>query len=120
MPNSVLTMFHDHKMSVEDRANDLNERQVAIQEVTAAWNAIRSLEGVEGWKELARLAKALIETQRAKIVDGAVENADFARGELKALQWFLQAPSLAEAHLIAAQKAQEALDVDKDNFVLDA
>ncbi len=117
MANAVLTMFQDHREKVEERARELNDRQHAVDEARIAWNAIKSLEDSEGWLELVKLTQAMIEVQRARIVDGNVEDGQFARGELKALQWFVQSPSIAEAHLVAVTQAQEALSDEVQHFV---
>ena len=117
MANAVLTMFQDKAQNVEERARELNDRQFVVDEARIAWNAIKSLEENEGWQELVKLTQAMIETQRARIVDGNIEDQQFARGELKALQWFVQSPSIAEAHLIAVKQAQEALADEQQHFV---
>ena len=115
MGNAVLTMFNDHRKSVEERARDLNDRQQAVDEARIAWNAIKSLKQNEGWQELETLATKMVEHLRAQLVEGTAE--DDVRGQLKAFQWFLQSPSLAEAHLIAIEQAQAALNDDKQVFV---
>ncbi|RLB39340.1 MAG: hypothetical protein DRH30_10090 [Deltaproteobacteria bacterium] len=110
-------MYQDRQKTLEEHAGDLNMRQQRIEEVSIAWNSIKSLEESEGWKELVALIKTRIESLRAQIIGGTVEDTGFARGELKALEWLAQSPQTADVFLVGVKQAQEALDADKEDFI---
>jgi hypothetical protein len=117
-PNAVLEMFQYEQERLRDTAQDINDRQVALDESRIAHNSISEMAHTDGWKALTERVDEEI-THLKTCFEKPMEAIELAhvQGQIAALRWFSLIPSLSEAMLIAMAQAQKALNAEKDDFI---
>ena len=118
VPNAILEMYQQEQDRIKDKAHDINDQQVALDEGRIAHHAIADLAEQEGWPHLIERVDGEIrslKTQFEKPMDAI--NLAHLQGQIAALRWFSLIPSLSEAMLIAMDQVQVALNAEKEDFI---